>query len=212
MRRDDKPTKPMESWESWPLWAMGLSNGLNIVLWYVLSMARVEAPELPVRVFSAVGVWLPLIAVAGGIAQALALDGALIATIAGARHGRRGMWTWLTIVGAGVFSAAISYAVHSGRIDQLPLLHVASAINLVLYNLHLSQTKKDLQSDKNAQNHDDARSDSAKPALVVAKSKSYDDVTTTVKLLTCRACGLHGFHTLADVNKHRREECQGRAI
>jgi hypothetical protein len=136
--------KPLLGWESWPLWALGLSNGLNIVLWYVLSMARVNSPELPIGILGALTDWLPLIVVAGGIAQALSLDGALIATIAGARHGRRGIWTWLTIVGAGLFSAAISYAVHSGRIDQLPILHVASAVNLVFYNMHLAQPRKAL--------------------------------------------------------------------
>lgn len=146
-RNPSPPPKQLEGWESWPLWALGLSNGLNIVLWYVLSMTRVESPELPIGVLAALAAWLPLIVVAGGIAQALSLDGALIATIAGARHGRRGPWTWLTIFGAGLFSAAISYAVHSGRIDQLPILHVASAVNLVFYNMHLAQPRKVLQPD-----------------------------------------------------------------
>ena len=41
-------------------------------------------------------------------------DGVLIAAVAGARHGRVGLWTWATIVGAGVFSAAIAYTVHAG--------------------------------------------------------------------------------------------------
>lgn len=135
-------TKPMERWESWPLWALGLSNGLNIVLWYVLSMARVDSPELPIGILGALSAWLPLIVVAGAIAQAFSLDGALIATIAGMRHGRVGRWSYATIVGAGLFSAAISYAVHSGRIDQLPGLHIASALILILYNLHLAQPRK----------------------------------------------------------------------
>jgi hypothetical protein len=146
MRRDEKPIKQLEPWESWPLWAMGLSNGLNIVLWYVLSMARVEAPELPIRIFASLAIYLPFIALLGGIAQMISLDGALIATIAGMRNGRRSWWSIFTIIGAGLFSAAISYAVHSGRIDQLPLLHVASAVNLVLYNMHLAQPRKDLHS------------------------------------------------------------------
>jgi hypothetical protein len=80
----DTQEKPLLGWESWPLWALGLSNGLNIVLWYVLSMTRVQSPELPIAVAYWLTAWLPLIVVAGGIAQALSLDGALIATIAGA--------------------------------------------------------------------------------------------------------------------------------
>jgi hypothetical protein len=48
------PTLPLtptalERWESWPLWAIGLSNGLNIALWFVLSMVRIKAPELAVQ-------------------------------------------------------------------------------------------------------------------------------------------------------------------
>ena len=143
--RRDQDNHGLSNWETWPLWALGLSNGLNIVLWYVLSMARINSPELPIGILGALSTWLPLIVVVGGIAQALSLDGALIATIAGARHGRRGVWTWITIAGTGLFSAAISYAVHSGNIDSMPLLHVASAINMVFYNMHLTQVQKPLQ-------------------------------------------------------------------
>lgn len=141
----DQPAKQLESWESGPLWALGLSNGLNIVLWYVLSMVRVQSTELAISVPQLLVVLLPWAVVVGGVLQAGALDGALIATISGARHGRVSKWTWITIVGAGLFSAAISYAVHSGRIDQLPGLHVASAVVLVFYNMHLAQPRKPLQ-------------------------------------------------------------------
>lgn len=136
-----KPTEQLEQWESWPLWALGLSNGLNIALWYVLSMARIDAKELPIRVLPQLTAWLPLIVTVGGIAAAVSLDGVLIATIAGTRHGRRGVWSWLTIVGACGFSASIAYAVHAGIFGQAPGLHVAQAVVLALYNLHLSQRK-----------------------------------------------------------------------
>lgn len=127
----------LERWESWPLWALGLSNGLNIALWFILSMAQIE--ELSIPVYQPLVNVLPLIVVAGGIAAAVSLDGVLIATIAGTRHGRRGVWSWLTIVGACGFSAAIAYAVHDGSLDEQPALHVAQAVVLALYNLHLSQ-------------------------------------------------------------------------
>lgn len=133
----------LERWESWPLWAIGLSNGLNIALWFVLSMVRVKAAELNITAPTLLNTVLPWLIVAGAVAAALSLDGVLIAAIAGARHGRAGLWTWATIVGAGVFSAAIAYTVHAGRLDDAPVLHIAQALVLVLYNLHLSQPRKD---------------------------------------------------------------------
>jgi hypothetical protein len=133
----------LERWESWPLWAIGLSNGLNIALWFVLSMVRVKAAELNITTPTLLNTVLPWLIVAGAVAAALSLDGVLIAAIAGARHGRVGLWTWATIVGAGVFSAAIAYTVHAGRLDDAPVLHIAQALVLVLYNLHLSQPRKD---------------------------------------------------------------------
>ncbi len=134
----------LERWESWPLWAIGLSNGLNIALWFVLSMVRVKAAELNITAPPLLNSVLPWLIVAGAVAAALSLDGVLIAAIAGARHGRVGLWTWATIGGAGVFSAAIAYAVHAGRLDDAPVLHIAQALVLVLYNMHLSQPRKDL--------------------------------------------------------------------
>lgn len=199
----------LESFETWPIWALGLSNGLNIALWYLLSMARIRAPEVLLRVPAAVEDWLPLAIVLGAIAQAISLDGALIATIAGARHGRRGPWTWLTILGTGLFSAAISYAVHSGQIDSLPGLHVASAVNLIFYNLHLAQPKNALQDGEPAKIHGWTWFGRRKPAPVLPKTASRDDVRTSVKLYTCRTCGRAGFDTLTAVNLHRRTECPG---
>lgn len=132
----------LERWESWPLWAIGLSNGLNISLWFVLSMVRVQAPELALRLPPMVNLAMPWLIVVGAVASALSLDGVLIATIAGVRHGRRSQWSYATIAGSGVFSAMIAYAVHSGLLAQWSWLHVAQALVLVLYNLHLAQPKR----------------------------------------------------------------------
>lgn len=131
----------LERWESWPLWAIGLSNGLNIALWFVLSMVRVQAPELAMHLPALVDLAMPWLIVAGAVSSALSLDGVLIATIAGVRHGRKSLWSYATIAGAGLFSALIAYAVHSGLLAEWSWLHVAQAIVLVLYNLHLSQPK-----------------------------------------------------------------------
>ncbi len=131
----------LERWESWPLWAIGLSNGLNIALWFVLSMVRVQAPELAMHLPALVDLAMPWLIVAGAVSSALSLDGVLIATIAGVRHGRKSLWSYATIAGAGLFSALIAYAVHAGQLQRWSWLHVAQAIVLVLYNLHLSQPK-----------------------------------------------------------------------
>ena len=62
----DQPAKQLERWESGPLWALGLSNGLNIVLWYVLSMVRVQSIELANSVPQLLVVLLPWAVVVGG--------------------------------------------------------------------------------------------------------------------------------------------------
>jgi hypothetical protein len=135
-----QPTQ-LAPWETWPIWALGLSNGLNLAIWYVVSMLAIQAPGLLLRLPGFVNALLPLLIVAGAVATAISLDGVLVATLAGMRGGRRGAWSWLTIAGAGLFSGAIAWAVHSGQSDTLPGLHVAQAVVLVLYNLHLSQPK-----------------------------------------------------------------------
>lgn len=200
-------TDRLEKWERWPIWALGLSNGLNISLWYVLSFARIDAPELPIRVLAYLQVALPLIVVIGGIAAAVSLDGVLIATIAGMRHGRTGVWSVLTIVGAALFSGAIAYAVHSGWLNQAPGLHVAQAVVLALYNLHLSQARKSLQpesqlppsvsSDTNQQN-----------SIVVVQPHTNGTHRDGVK---CRSCG-ELFESAQAVRDHRLEGCPGRLV
>jgi hypothetical protein len=100
-----------------------------------------------------------------------------------------------------LFSAAISYAVHSGRINQLPILHVASAVILILYNLHLAQPRKVLTPDASAASQlpaSDASgyliTDIKTPALLASDQQ---------RLITCRYCseqvslamaGQHGKH------------------
>lgn len=187
----------LENWERWPIWALGLSNGLNISLWYILSFARIQAPELPIRVLTYLQSALPLIVVIGGVSAAVSLDGVLIATIAGMRHGRKGVWSVLTIVGAALFSGAIAYAVHSGWLDQAPGLHVAQAVVLALYNLHLSQAKKPLQSaDLSSEGVSKGQN-----AIVLT-----DPLHRAVSGFSCRRCGASGFDTLADVQRHRRTD------
>jgi hypothetical protein len=187
----------LESWEVWPVWALGLSNGANIALWYILSFARIQAPELPIRVLGYLQSALPLIVVIGGVSAAVSLDGVLIATIAGMRHGRKGIWSVLTIVGAALFSGAIAYAVHSGWLDKAPGLHVAQAVVLALYNLHLSQTKSLHSSELTARDENEG----AKTIILA------DPLHRSVSGFTCRKCGVGEFATLADVRRHQLSGC-----
>lgn len=195
----------LERWESWPLWAIGLSNGLNIALWYVLSMVRIKAAELNIIAPALLNTVLPWLIFAGAIAAALSLDGVLIAAIAGARHGRAGMWTWATIVGAGVFSAAIAYTVHAGRLNDAPVLHIAQALVLVLYNLHLSQPRKGLThalgsgsrvSSEDAPSTDRLRSFAAArpsekelPLQPIYPAPVMVDLSVPSKIKPCKHCG-----------------------
>lgn len=197
----------LENWEKWPIWALGLSNGLNISLWYILSFARIQAPELPIRVLSYLQSALPLIVVIGGVAAAVSLDGVLIATIAGMRHGRKGVWSVLTIVGAALFSGAIAYAVHSGWLNQAPGLHVAQAVVLALYNLHLSQARKALQAETHLQPSVSIDSNQEN-VIVIAKPETNGTHIDGVK---CRSCG-EVFESAQAVKAHRLEDCPGRLV
>jgi MFS family permease len=195
----------LERWESWPLWAIGLSNGLNIALWFVLSMVRVEAPELAMHLPPMVERAVPWLIVAGALATALSLDGVLIATIAGVRHGRKSRWSYGTIAGAGLFSALIAYAVHSGVLAQWSWLHVAQALVLVLYNLHLSQPRKDFTGPAGAASalsgwqpagqpqittvEPPRLAGEAFPALELTPASETVDVPQQSKLKACKYCG-----------------------
>src|SRR5689334_17163949 len=69
-----QPTQ-LAPWETWPIWALGLSNGLNLAIWYVVSMLAIQAPGLLLRLPGFVNALLPLLIVAGAVATAISLDG-----------------------------------------------------------------------------------------------------------------------------------------
>lgn len=164
----------LAKWETWPLWALGLSNGLNLCIWYVLSMLDVNTGTLYTSLPSYVRAFLPHLIVLGGLAAAGSLDGVLVATLAGVRMGRSGYWTWATLVCAAAFSALISYALHAGKIQDWPWLHMAMMAVMLPYNFHLSQPKKPLHPVE-------------KPNLL---GYSIDDETPTAsKWGKCKKCG-----------------------
>lgn len=197
--------EPLARWEAWPLWALGLSNGTNIALGFVLSMVRLRAPELRMTVLTQLVSVLPIIVVLAGIAAAISLDGVLIATIAGMRHGRSGVWSVLTIIGAALFSGAFAYALHADWLDQAPGLHVAQAVVLALYNLHLSQRRKPLQLETDLHRNSIVDSNQ-ESAIVIATPHTNGTHQDGVK---CRSCG-RVFESAQAVKAHRLDDCPGR--
>lgn len=195
-------THGLEAWESWPIVALTTAQGLNIFVWYVLSLSRVQVEGNAIGLPSFVVTWLPFAVVVAGLAAALSLDGTLIATIAGALHGRRSVWTWCSVSAAAFFGAGISYEVyHGGEIGKTPWLHIAQIVVLLCYSLHLAQTKKPLHT---TPDQGFAVSEGInRPKMTPALSAS-DAVLQTG--FTCRRCGVSGFETLADVQKHRRDD------
>ena len=67
----------LETWEKWPVFGLVGAAGLNTALWYVGSNMPAQVTAL-----------LPWLFVFGSIAAVMAIDGALVATIAGMRNGR----------------------------------------------------------------------------------------------------------------------------
>jgi|GEM_PF-2276901 hypothetical protein len=182
----------LAKWETWPLWALGLSNGLNLALWYAISMIGLKAPGIFMSLPSFVGDVLPLVIVAGAIAAAISMDGVLVATLAGVRLGRSGKWTWITLIAAAVFSGLISYAIHAG--EDWPWLHCAMVAVMLPYNFHLSQPKKSLHQEQNPVGSDGER---LKPHFIGV----------------CKAC--NGTHeTLAEYSacSRRKRQITGKTI
>jgi hypothetical protein len=193
----------LAKWETWPLWALGLSNGLNLCIWYVLSMLDVNTGTLYTSLPSYVRAFLPHLIVLGGLAAAGSLDGVLVATLAGVRAGRSGYWTWATLVAAAAFSALISYALHAGKIQEWPWLHMAMMAVMLPYNFHLSQPKKPLH-------------DNQKPVGKPRKAANGQNTALLGDLLsegfTCSRCGQSGFLTATEVKTHQKEGCVSQPV
>lgn len=136
------------AWERLPAIALGISQGLNIFLWYVMSLERVALHDgrAPARVPEFVVSLLPIAVFVAAIAAAVSLDGTMIATVLGSRNGRDGVWTWVTVVAAALFSAGIALDVYGGNVLPGAWLHIAQTAVLLCYMMHLRQPRKDLQS------------------------------------------------------------------
>ena len=203
----------LAGWEKLPAVALGISQGLNIFLWYIMSLERVALQgHTAMRVPDFVITFLPFAVFIAAIAAAVSLDGTMIATIGGSRNQRDGVWTWVSVGAAALFSAGIALDVYGGSILPGAWLHIAQTAVLFCYMMHLRQRRKPLHEAESRENHGSTRPESLKPAIVLPQSKSQDTVTASVKLYSCRTCGQPGFESLAAVNLHKKNECSARSI
>ncbi len=201
MQRLAQQHDQLESWESWPAWALGVSQGLNIFLWYVLSLEKVSlgAGRVPMRIPEIVLAWLPLAVVIAAAAAAASLDGAMVATVAGSRVGRNGRWSWVAALAATVFSAGIALDIHGGGFVPGAWLHIAQPFVLFCYMMHLRQRKNALHSTGQSASNDSNGSNHTLTNRVMQQQQGFK----------CRFCD-ETFDTASDVRKHQRNECQQR--
>jgi hypothetical protein len=121
----------LKSWEKWPIGGLVASAGLNTALWYAGGILPDQVRDgLP---------WVTLIA---AIASVAAIDGSLVATIAGLRDGRYSRWSVASIVVAGLFTMFAALAAHKTLPDLGPWLHGVFAITFVTYAMHLAQPRQ----------------------------------------------------------------------
>lgn len=126
-------TDTLERWEQWPVAALVAAAGLNTAIWYVNTTITGILP-LATQVMVTLA----------GVASVVAIDGSLIATIAGMRQGRRSYWSTANIFITALFTALAALAAH----DVLPMigawLHGMFALTIVAYLMHLAQPRADV--------------------------------------------------------------------
>jgi hypothetical protein len=128
----------LEKWEAMPAAALFIAAGLNTGIWYV-------GPLMPDAVHAA----LPWLVTIVGIVAILAIDGSLIATIAGMRQGRRSHWSKANIFVTALFTALAALSAHDvlvqiGEVQIGAALHALFAATIVTYAMHLAQPRADV--------------------------------------------------------------------
>lgn len=123
-------TDSLASWEKWPVAALFLAGGLYLMEWYA-------GPRLAIPAN-----WMTYVSTLGGIAAMVAVDGAMIATVAGMRQGRRGVWSVATILMTALFAGGVALVLHGA----LPAwvgswLHAGFVATIAAYLLHLAQPR-----------------------------------------------------------------------
>lgn len=126
-------TDILEPWEKWPVAALVAAAGLNTAIWYAGDVLPIEARGI-----------LPWLITIAAIASVVAIDGALIATVAGMRLGRRNRWSAGNIMVTALFTALAALSAHDAVLGIAPWLHGLFAITIVMYPMHLSMPRVDV--------------------------------------------------------------------
>lgn len=123
-------TDTLEPWEKWPVAALFVASGLYIAEWYAGARLGTVAPAWLVA-------WASTL---GGLAAAVAVDGAMIATVAGMRAGRRGPWSYAAIVVTALFGSSVALVLHGALPAWVGAwLHAGFVVSAAVYLLHLAQ-------------------------------------------------------------------------
>lgn len=117
----------LEKWEQWPVAGLVLAGGLNTAIWYAGRL--LPGPAWAV---------LPWLITVAAIASVIAIDGSLVATIAGMRDGRRSKWSTINICVTAIFTGLAALAAHDVLPGIGPALHGLFAVTIVTYALHLA--------------------------------------------------------------------------
>jgi hypothetical protein len=120
----------LERWEQWPVAGLVLAAGLNTAIWYAGRL-------LPGPAWVA----LPWLITLAAIASVVAIDGSLVATIAGMREGRRSKWSTINICVTATFTGLAALAAHGVLSVIGPALHGLFAVTIVTYALHLAEPR-----------------------------------------------------------------------
>lgn len=141
----------LSQWEHIPLILLGAGQALNIFLWYAMGLFKtLTAQGISVAMPQQVIDWLPTVIVVVAGAAGASLDGAMVAAIMGTRDGRDGHWTWISAAMATIFSSLIAIAVYDTQLISGPWLHIAQALVLFCYMMHLRQPRKAVDATRKA--------------------------------------------------------------
>lgn len=121
-------TDTLHRYEKWPIGALVAAAGLNTAMWYAGATLPGEVRWL-----------LPWLTVVAAVASVVAIDGSLLATIAGMREGRRSYWSVANIVITALFTALAGLTAHGQVAWLAPWLLGLFALTIVTYGMHLSQ-------------------------------------------------------------------------
>lgn len=115
-------TDKLHLWEKAPIVGLFLAQGLYVWRWYV---GDALAPPAEVVALA-------------GVAAVAAIDGAMVATVAGMRAGRRSRSSIAAIIVTAAFGAAVALDLYGALNLVSAWLHAGFALTIVCYLLHLA--------------------------------------------------------------------------